>query len=127
VTRIVCFQAYSEEILKVNLVPENAELHQDYCITWLCNPFNKGSKSGASSGCAGCQGSGMKVSIRQLGPGMLQQMRHVCPDCKGSGEVIDEKDKCPQCKGQKVVQDKKMLEVHVEKKITFQEEADEAV
>ncbi len=84
-TRIVCFQAYSEEILKVNLVPENAELHQDYCITWLCNPFNKGSKSGASSGCAGCQGSGMKVSIRQLGPGMLQQMRHVCPDCKGSG------------------------------------------
>jgi len=50
-----------------------------------------------------------------------------------TGEVIDEKDKCPQCKGQKVVQDKKMLEVHVEKgmqhgqKITFQGEADEAV
>jgi DnaJ family protein A protein 2 len=64
---------------------------------------------------------------------MIQQMQHVCPDCKGSGEVIDEKDKCPQCKGQKVVQDKKMLEVHVEKgmlhgqKITFQGEADEAV
>ncbi|CAM6051597.1 unnamed protein product [Sphagnum compactum] len=92
----------------------------------------KGSKTGASSRCAGCQGSGMKVSIRQLGPGMIQQMQHVCPDCKGSGEVIDEKDKCPQCKGQKVVQDKKMLEVHVEKgmqhgqKITFQGEADEA-
>ncbi len=27
----------------------------------------------------------MKVSIRQLGPGMIQQMQHVCPDCKGSG------------------------------------------
>jgi hypothetical protein len=50
-----------------------------------------------------------------------------------AGEVISEKDKCGQCKGQKVVQDKKMLEVHVEKgmqhgqKITFQGEADEAV
>lgn len=92
----------------------------------------KGSKTGASMKCAGCQGSGMKVSIRQLGPGMIQQMQHVCPDCKGSGETISEKDKCTQCKGEKVAQDKKMLEVHVEKgmqhgqKITFPGEADEA-
>lgn len=92
----------------------------------------KGSKTGASGRCAGCQGSGMKVSIRQLGPNMIQQMQHVCADCRGSGETISEKDKCGQCKGQKVVQDKKLLEVHVEKgmqhgqKITFQGEADEA-
>lgn len=92
----------------------------------------KGSKTGASMKCAGCQGSGMKVSIRQLGPGMIQQMQHVCPDCKGSGETISEKDKCTQCKGEKVAQDKKLLEVHVEKgmqhgqKITFPGEADEA-
>ncbi|CAK9207701.1 unnamed protein product [Sphagnum troendelagicum] len=99
----------------------------------LCSKCKgKGSKTGASSQCAGCQGSGMKISIRQLGPNMIQQMQHVCSDCKGSGEVISEKDKCGQCKGQKVVQDKKMLEVHVEKgmqhgqKITFQGEADEA-
>lgn len=50
-----------------------------------------------------------------------------------AGETISDKDKCTQCKGQKVVQDKKMLEVHVEKgmqhgqKITFAGEADEAV
>ncbi|KAH9537002.1 hypothetical protein CY35_16G029500 [Sphagnum magellanicum] len=99
----------------------------------LCSKCKgKGSKTGASSQCAACQGSGMKVSIRQLGPGMIQQMQHVCTDCKGSGEVIHEKDKCPQCKGRKVMQDKKMLEVHIEKgmqngqKITFQGEADEA-
>nr|ACN39991.1 unknown [Picea sitchensis] len=92
----------------------------------------KGSKSGASGRCIGCQGSGMKVSIRQLGPGMIQQMQHVCPDCRGSGETISDKDKCGQCKGSKVVQDKKVLEVHVEKgmqhgqRIVFQGEADEA-
>ncbi|GLJ30744.1 hypothetical protein SUGI_0609300 [Cryptomeria japonica] len=92
----------------------------------------KGSKSGASSRCSGCQGSGMRVSIRQLGPGMIQQMQHVCSDCRGSGETISDKDKCGQCKGNKVVQDKKMLEVNVEKgmqhgqKIVFQGEADEA-
>ncbi|KAM7262695.1 hypothetical protein ACFE04_000378 [Oxalis oulophora] len=92
----------------------------------------KGSKSGASMKCAGCQGSGMKVSIRQLGPSMIQQMQHPCGECKGSGETINDKDRCPQCKGEKVLQEKKVLEVHVEKgmlngqKITFPEQADEA-
>ncbi|KAL0437078.1 UNVERIFIED_CONTAM: DnaJ protein1 [Sesamum radiatum] len=52
--------------------------------------------------------------------------------CKGTGETINDRDRCPQCKGEKVVQEKKVLEVHVEKgmqngqKITFPGEADEA-
>jgi len=96
----------------------------------LCS---KGSKSGASLKCSGCQGSGMKVSIRHLGPSMIQQMQHPCNDCKGTGEAINDKDRCPQCKGEKVVQEKKVLEVVVEKgmqnaqRITFPGEADEAV
>ena len=50
-----------------------------------------------------------------------------------SGEVISDRDRCPQCKGNKVTQEKKVLEVHVEKgmrnnqKITFEGQADEAV
>nr|ABI18985.1 molecular chaperone DjA2 [Allium ampeloprasum] len=99
----------------------------------ICSKCNgKGSKSGASMRCASCQGSGMKVSIRQLGPGMIQQMQHPCNDCKGTGEMINDKDRCPLCKGEKVVQEKKVLEVHVEKgmqngqRITFPGEADEA-
>lgn len=96
----------------------------------LCS---KGSKSGASMKCPGCQGSGMKISIRHLGPSMIQQMQHACNECKGTGETINDKDRCPQCKGEKVVQEKKVLEVIVEKgmqngqRITFPGEADEAV
>ncbi|KAL3828621.1 hypothetical protein ACJIZ3_017423 [Penstemon smallii] len=99
----------------------------------LCSKCSgKGSKSGASLKCSGCQGTGMKVSIRQLGPGMIQQMQHHCNECKGTGETINDRDRCPQCKGEKVVQEKKVLEVHVEKgmqngqKITFPGVADEA-
>jgi len=75
----------------------------------------------------------MKVSIRQLGPSMIQQMQHPCNECKGTGETINDRDRCPQCKGEKVVQEKKVLEVVVEKgmqngqRITFPGEADEAV
>lgn len=92
----------------------------------------KGSKSGASSSCYGCQGSGVKLVTRQLGMGFIQQMQQVCPDCGGSGEVIREKDKCLQCKGKKVTREKKVVEVHVEKgmqhgqKIVFEGQADEA-
>nr|BAA76883.1 DnaJ homolog protein [Salix gilgiana]BAA76888.1 DnaJ homolog protein [Salix gilgiana] len=92
----------------------------------------KGSKSGAFGKCRGCQGTGMKVSIRQIGLGMMQQMQHVCPECRGSGELISEKDKCPHCRGNKVTQEKRVLEVHVERgmqhgqKIVFEGQADEA-
>ncbi|KAL9368275.1 hypothetical protein Peur_039474 [Populus x canadensis] len=85
----------------------------------------KGSKSGESIKCGVCQGSGMKVSKRQLGPSMIQQMQRPCNECKGSGETIRDKDRCPQCKGEKDVPENKVLEVIVEKgmqngqKITF--------
>lgn len=51
----------------------------------------------------------------------------------GAGEVISERDKCQHCKGNKVSQEKKVLEVHVEKgmqhgqKVVFEGQADEAV
>ncbi|PRQ58907.1 putative chaperone DnaJ [Rosa chinensis] len=99
----------------------------------LCSKCKgKGSKSGASTKCDGCKGTGMKVTVRQFGPSMFQQLQHACDDCKGTGETIRAKDRCGQCKGEKVVQEKKVLQVHVEKgmqngqKITFPGEADEA-
>ncbi|KAI3853863.1 hypothetical protein MKX03_001191 [Papaver bracteatum] len=92
----------------------------------------KSAQSGVSmKKCSGCRGSGIKVLMRQIRPGMVQQMRHQC-NCEGIGETIRDEDRCPQCKGNKVVQEKKLLEVHVEKgmqhgqKITFPGQADEA-
>ncbi|XP_051177869.1 dnaJ protein homolog ANJ1 [Lolium perenne] len=99
----------------------------------LCSKCNgKGSKSGASMKCSSCQGAGYKMQIRQLGPGMIQQMQQPCSECRATGETISDKDRCGQCKGDKVVTEKKVLEVVVEKgmqhsqKITFPGEADEA-
>ncbi|KAL6186254.1 hypothetical protein ACLB2K_042375 [Fragaria x ananassa] len=93
----------------------------------------KGSKAGASSTtCGGCQGSGRKVTIRRLGPSMVQQMQECCNECNGAGRTLRAQDRCQQCKGDKVVPEKKTLDVNVEKgmrnghKITFRGEADEA-
>lgn len=85
----------------------------------------------------------MRIMIRQLAPGMVQQMQSVCTDCNGEGkgssdqtcvivalallisltlspltppgEVISEKDRCKKCEGKKVVKEVKILEVHVDK------------
>jgi len=92
-----------------------------------------GTKSGASTGkCKTCDGRGIRLIIKQLGPGMIQQMQTVCPDCGGKGEQIKEEDKCGNCKGKKVIKDKKVLTVYVDKgmrhgqKIVFSGESDEA-
>ncbi|GAA6068650.1 dnaJ homolog subfamily A member 2a, partial [Tachysurus ichikawai] len=92
----------------------------------------QGGKTGAVQKCTTCRGRGMRVMIRQLAPGMVQQMQSVCTDCSGEGEVISEKDRCKKCEGKKVVKEVKILEVHVDKgmkheqKITFGGEADQA-
>ena len=92
----------------------------------------RGGKAGSEVSCSGCNGRGMRVQLRQIGPGMVQQVQSVCPECKGAGKCIAEKDKCTSCKGKKLKKERKVLEVHVEKgmkhgqKITFRGEADQA-
>lgn len=90
-----------------------------------------GGREGSNQSCAGCRGRGMKVTIRQLGPGMMQQMQSVCPDCRGEGQVIAEKDRCKVCLGKKTVKETKILEVGITpgmqhgQKITFRGEGDQ--
>uniref|UniRef100_A0ACB8EAB1 DnaJ sub A member 2 n=1 Tax=Sphaerodactylus townsendi TaxID=933632 RepID=A0ACB8EAB1_9SAUR len=98
----------------------------------MMHPLNQGGKSGAVQKCTACRGRGVRIMIRQLAPGMVQQMQSVCSDCNGEGEVINEKDRCKKCEGKKVIKEVKILEVHVDKgmkhgqRITFTGEADQA-
>lgn len=91
----------------------------------------KGGKEGAVRSCDACHGSGVRVTIRQMGP-MVQQFQSTCDQCRGEGEIINQKDRCKQCLGRKVVQERKVLEVHIGKgmrngqQITFTGEGDQA-
>lgn len=91
----------------------------------------KGGKEGAVRPCGLCQGRGVRVTLRQMGP-MIQQLQQPCDECSGTGEIINHRDKCKNCNARKVVSEKKMLEVHVDKgmkggqTITFSGESDQA-
>ena len=90
-----------------------------------------GGKGNAVQKCYSCDGNGIKISIQPLGPGMVQQVQRVCPECSGDGEIIDPRKKCKECNGKKVCEEKKILEVGVDKgmkegqKVTFRGEGDQ--
>jgi DnaJ family protein A protein 2 len=97
----------------------------------ICNKCDgRGGKEGAVKTCTGCNGAGMKMMMRQMGP-MIQRFQTVCPDCNGEGEIVREKDKCKQCNGKKTVIERKVLHVHVDRgvqsgtKIDFRGEGDQ--
>lgn len=46
--------------------------------------------------CSDCNGHGIKVTMRSLGPGMIQQMQTSCARCQGSGHVL--KNPCVACR-----------------------------
>jgi len=90
------------------------------------------SKPNAVAKCAACEGSGIQVTMRHLGFGMVQQLQEQCRHCGGEGETIKMKDRCKQCNGDKVTKESKFIDVFVDKgmshgqKITFSGEADQA-
>jgi len=93
----------------------------------------KGTKNpSATSKCQHCEGSGVAVTMRHLGFGMVQQLQEKCRHCGGEGIVIKSKDRCRQCHGDKTCQEQKVLSVYVGKgmkhgqKVVFTGEADQA-
>jgi DnaJ family protein A protein 2 len=91
-----------------------------------------GGAPGCETVCSGCDGHGVVLKVRQLGPGMMQQIRCACDDCGGKGKMIDPSKRCKTCKGKKVKKERKVLEVAIDKgaknnqKIKFTGESDQA-
>lgn len=74
----------------------------------------KGTKTGAEAAtCTTCEGRGAVLRLRQLGAGMVQQLRVRCPDCEGEGTVVKPSDRCGGCQGRKVVAETAALQVPV--------------
>lgn len=89
------------------------------------------STSTAQEKCKECSGKGVKINIRQLGPGMIQQVQSVCNNCQGKGIFIKDEYKCTTCKGNKTDTEKKIINVEVKpgmkngQQIVFPKEADQ--
>lgn len=63
--------------------------------------------------CRACNGQGIKVIKKQLGPGFVQQMQVQCDACGGKGKVAS--STCPHCHGTKVETGEETLTISVER------------
>jgi len=59
--------------------------------------------------CTGCQGRGVKISIRQFGP-MIQQMQQPCHPCSGTGKIAIEE--CAMCHGSGRTKESNIIKFH---------------
>ena len=91
-----------------------------------------GTKSGkAPPSCNTCGGHGVVIATQKVGPGFVQRVQRQCPDCYGQGVKAVASDRCETCKGNKVKEEKKILDVYIDKgmesgqKVYFRGEADE--
>ena len=70
----------------------------------LCSSCKgRGGKNGAESTCGACRGQGARMMLRQVGPGMVQQVMAKCSACDGTGSQIAAADRCTTCHGEKTV------------------------
>lgn len=88
-----------------------------------------GSKSKRRYKCEKCNGTGIEVRIKQLGPGMIQQIQMKCTNCGGTGYKTPPEDLCLTCGGSGLVKNRKVFEVGIEpgmkdgQKVVFKMEA----
>lgn len=75
----------------------------------------KGGKAGAAVRCRTCAGTGVKVTLQQIGPNIARQMQSRCPDCQGNGESFADKDRCAPCTGSKTIETEKTVNVEIDK------------
>jgi DnaJ-related protein SCJ1 len=79
-----------------------------------------GAKGGKTKKCKACNGQGVQLVNRQMGPGFTVQMQQQCSKCGGKGTVF--KTKCPVCSGNKIVPEEKTLEPIIERGMSDGEE-----
>ncbi|CAG9319855.1 unnamed protein product [Blepharisma stoltei] len=81
--------------------------------------------------CSGCKGRGMVNKLQMIGPNMYTQSVGACDDCNGTGKTYDAKNRCKECKGKRIFQERKVIEVTIDKgipnhhKYSFMGESDE--
>ena len=108
--------------VKVRVTLKDLYMGKEYEFTYtrsaMC-PHCRG--SGADSyediiNCKKCNGQGVIMETRQIGPGFIQQFQRECPKCGGKGKII--KKKCHECHGNKIVKTLEEMTLYIEKGMT---------
>ena len=79
-----------------------------------------GSKTKSRETCQACQGRGIRISIRQMAPGMIAQQQSPCDVCQQKGTTINPKDVCQMCNGKCVISTKLNKTLNINKNFDYE-------
>jgi DnaJ family protein A protein 2 len=68
--------------------------------------------------CGGCNGKGIKIFTKVIGPGMMQQFHGECEQCHGKGKLIKKEDECDMCKGKQTIEMSKNFSFNLPKGVS---------
>ena len=105
--------------VKVRASLKDLYIGREYEFTYTRNamcPHCRG--SGADSyedveKCDQCDGKGVYMETKRLGPGFIQQIQKTCPKCGGRGKMI--KKVCHVCHGKKIMRSLEEMTLYIEK------------
>jgi DnaJ-class molecular chaperone len=69
--------------------------------------------------CTTCNGKGQTVHLRQVGPGMMQQIVQPCGVCQGKGKTIPKSDLCSDCNGNRILKADKTHNINIKPGMTW--------
>jgi DnaJ family protein A protein 2 len=93
--------------LKLSEIYNGTNKSIDISVDDMCQGCDgSGSKTKSREKCQACQGRGIRVTIRQMGPGMIAQQQSPCDVCHQKGTVIKPSDICQICNGKCVISTK---------------------
>jgi DnaJ family protein A protein 2 len=107
--------------LKLSDIFNGLNKNIDISIDDMCQGCDgSGSKTKSRVTCEACQGRGIRVTIRQIGPGMISQQQTACGMCNQKGTTINPKDICQICSGKCTISTKLNKIINITKNFDYE-------
>lgn len=80
--------------------------------------------------CTSCNGKGIRIINKMIGPGMMQRMQTICDNCNGMKKIAEKK--CSTCNGNKIKSEEQPFILKIEKgtqnndQFVFENEGDQS-
>jgi DnaJ family protein A protein 2 len=107
--------------LKLSEIFEGCQKDIEIPVNEVCvECAGSGSKNKSRITCTDCNGKGVRMMMRQMGPGMISQQVIPCGTCGQKGTIINPSDKCKECDGRCVKQTKISRTLNITKNFDYE-------
>lgn len=107
--------------LKLSEIFEGCQKDIEINIDEVCvECIGSGSNKKSRITCSDCGGKGVKMMMRQVGPGMVSQQVVPCSTCNQKGTIVMPSDRCIKCDGRGVNQSKLNRTLNITKNFDYE-------